>query len=128
MPTPNPTPTNVTVLIGHLSRPAEEITLSSGDALVRYELTVRRDGERADTVPVVAISPPATVRALEAGTEVVVTGRVRRRFFSTGGTTVSRVEVLADEVVPARRRAAAGRAVARAVAALLPGEAPPGPG
>jgi single-strand DNA-binding protein len=111
-------PLNLAVLAGHLSRPPEEVALASGDLLVRYEITVPRPDERADTVPVVAISPPAHARGLDAGTEVVVVGRTRRRFWSAGGATRSQVEVLADQVVAVRRRAGSTRALARALATL----------
>ena len=109
---------NLAVLRGHLSRAPEEVALASGDLLVRYEVTVPRADERADTVPVVAVSPPAHARGLEPGTEVVVVGRTRRRFWSAGGATRSQVEVLATEVVPARRKAGRTRALARALATL----------
>ena len=109
---------NLAVLRGHLSRAPEEVALASGDLLVRYEVTVPRADERADTVPVVAVSPPAYARGLEPGTEVVVVGRTRRRFWSAGGATRSQVEVLATDVVPARRKAGRTRVLARALATL----------
>lgn len=109
---------NLAVLRGHLSRAPEEVALASGDLLVRYEVTVPRADERADTVPVVAVSPPAYARGLDPGTEVVVVGRTRRRFWSAGGATRSQVEVLATDVVPARRKAGRTRALARALATL----------
>jgi single-strand DNA-binding protein len=109
---------NLAVLRGHLSRAPEEVDLASGDLLVRYEVTVPRADERADTVPVVAVSPPAHARCLEPGTEVLVVGRTRRRFWSAGGATRSQVEVLATHVIPARRRAGCTRALARALATL----------
>ena len=77
-----------------------------------------RPDARADPVPVVALSPPTYARGLEPGTEVVVVGRTRRRFWSAGGSTRSQVEVLATDVVPARRRAGRTRALARALATL----------
>ena len=79
---------------------------------------VPRVDERADTVPVVALSPPAFARGLTAGTEVLVVGRTRRRFWSAGGATRSQVEVHASAVIPARRRATATRALRRALATL----------
>ncbi|MET0488716.1 MAG: hypothetical protein ABW143_00630 [Acidimicrobiales bacterium] len=118
MPDPVVPTLNLAVLRGHLSRAPEEVTLASGDLLVRYEVTVPRADERADTVPVVAVSPPAHARGLDAGTAVVVVGRTRRRFWSAGGATRSQVEVLARAVVPARRRAGATRALAQALATL----------
>lgn len=119
MPEPtHETTLNLAVLRGHLSRAPEEVALASGDLLVRYEVTVPRADERADTVPVVAVSPPPHARGLEPGTEVVVVGRTRRRFWSAGGATRSQVEVLATDVVPARRKVGRTRALARALAAL----------
>jgi len=118
MPDPVVPTLNLAVLRGHLSRAPEEVALASGDLLVRYEVTVPRADERADTVPVVAVSPPAHARGLDAGTEVLVVGRTRRRFWSAGGATRSQVEVLARAVVPARRRAGATRAVGQALATL----------
>ncbi len=118
MTIPTPSPLNLALLVGHLSRVPEEVALASGDLLVRYEITVPRSDERADTVPVVAVSPPAFARGLDAGTEVIVVGRTRRRFWSAGGATRSQVEVQATDVVPVRRRAAATRVLGRALATL----------
>lgn len=107
---------NVVVLRGRLSRAVEERVLGSGTRLVSLEVTVPRPGERADTVPVSWTDPPPAIALLEAGEEVVVVGRVRRRFFRTGGGTSSRTDVAADHVVPARhtKRALAARATALA--------------
>jgi single-strand DNA-binding protein len=109
---------NLALLVGHLSRAPEEVPLASGDLLVRYEVTVPRTDERADTVPVVAVGPPAFARGLEPGTEVLVVGRTRRRFWSAGGATRSQVEVQATDVVPVRRRASVTRVLGRALATL----------
>ncbi|MBK9178324.1 MAG: single-stranded DNA-binding protein [Acidimicrobiales bacterium] len=94
---------NVVVLQGTLSRPAAVRRLPSGDELVALEVTVRPEVGPTDTVPVVWPRPPARARTLAAGTEVVVTGRVRRRYFRAGGATASRTEVVADSVVAAGR-------------------------
>ena len=116
MPDPVVPTLNLAVLRGHLSRAPEEVALASGDLLVRYEVTVPRADERADTVPVVAVSPPAHARGLDAGTEVVVVGRTRRRFWSAGGATRSQVEVLAAGRRPrppsGRRHSGLGQALA----------------
>jgi len=93
---------NVVVLRGRLSRPPEVRDLPSGDSLVAYEVTVERNGEKAESVPVVCFAVGSAPTDLEPDTEVVVVGRVRRRFFRAGGSTQSRTEVVADGVVPAR--------------------------
>jgi single-strand DNA-binding protein len=94
---------NVVVLRGRLSRPPEHRELPSGDQLVAYEVTVERsgEGEKAESVPVVCSARGAPAD-LEPDTEVVVVGRVRRRFFRAGGATQSRTEVVAEAVVRAR--------------------------
>ncbi|MGH3369597.1 MAG: single-stranded DNA-binding protein, partial [Nocardioidaceae bacterium] len=84
---------NVVVVRGRLSRPAAERVLASGDRLVALEVTVPTPGARAETVPVVCIDAPPAVALLDADEEVLVMGRVRRRFFRAGGGTASRTEV-----------------------------------
>jgi single-strand DNA-binding protein len=106
--------TNLAVLVGILSRDPEFRTLPSGNEVVGLELTVRRAGTPAESVPVAWHLPPAWVLDLDAGEELVVVGRVQRRFFKAGGITQSRTEVIATDVVPSRKRAAAARAIAMA--------------
>jgi single-strand DNA-binding protein len=106
---------NVVTLRGQLSRPAEERSLPSGDRLVQLELTVAaRPGAKAESVPVVYFDAPASVAGLDASEEVVVVGRVRRRFFRTAGGTQSRTEVVADHVVPSRYAKKAAAAIEKA--------------
>lgn len=95
---------NVVALAGRLSRPAVEKVLDSGDRLVALEVTVRADGQKAESVPVVWFGAPASAAGLDVEDAVVVVGRVRRRFFRLGAVTQSRTEVVADAVVPATQR------------------------
>ena len=111
-------PMNVVALAGRLSRPAEEKVLGSGDRLVALEVTVPREGERAETVPVVWFGAPASAATLDVDQPVVVVGRVRRRFFRAGAVTQSRTEVVADAVVPAGQRKRVEAALHRAQASL----------
>ena len=117
-------PVNIVVLQGVLSSAPSSRELPSGSVLVTYEVTTPVEGAAAASVPVVWFDPPEAGTTLEPGTEVVVTGRVRRRFFSAGGSTASRTEVLADAVVPvghARRvDTAVRRSLERAQALLVP--------
>ena len=109
---------NITVLRGRLSRPPERRSLPSGDALVVYEVTVPAGGaRRAESVPVVWFEAPPAAGDLEPDTDVVVIGRVRRRFFRAGGSTQSRTEVVADQVVPARHTKRVSRLVLAALGA-----------
>ncbi len=110
--------TNLAVLVGVLSRDAEVRTLPSGDHLVALELTIRPPTGPADTVPVAWPGAPDEAGTWGAGEEVLVTGRVRRRYFRAGGVTQSRTEVVASRVVPTRRTATAGRVLEAALARL----------
>ena len=107
---------NIVILRGTLSRPCELRQLRSGDHVAAYEVTVRHEEGPSDTVPVVWHGAPASACSLDVDEEVVVTGRVRRRFFRAGGSTQSRTEVVADAVLPARRRKRAAEAVDAAIA------------
>jgi single-strand DNA-binding protein len=90
---------NIVVLRGTLSSDAVQRSLPSGDWFVTYEVTTR-DGEGgARSVPVSLQRGDAPV--LAKGTEVVVLGSVRRRFFAAGGATGSRTEVQAVDVLRA---------------------------
>jgi single-strand DNA-binding protein len=111
-------PCNVAVVCGVLSSDPQVRPLPSGDAVVTYEVTVRDGGAATSTVPVAWFGPPGKAPVLAQGDAVVVTGRVNRRFFRAGGHTQSRTELVADEVVPARRRASMARAVERSVQRL----------
>lgn len=109
---------NVVVVRGHLSRAPEERELPSGERQLGLEVTVRPDEGKAESVPVVWAAAPPSASGWQAGCEVVVVGRVRRRFFRSGGSTQSRTEVVADSVVPTRQAKKAAAAIDRAVAAF----------
>lgn len=107
---------NLVLLRGELSRAPSERELPSGSRLINYEVTTRSvRGGRAETVPVSWFDAPASAADLEPRAEVVVLGRVVRRFFRLGtGATGSRTEVVADRVVPARQGRRVGQLLARA--------------
>jgi single-strand DNA-binding protein len=109
---------NVVVLRGRLSRDPEERVLDSGTRLVRYEVTIRNGDGPAETSPVSWLEAPAAALGVSAGDEVVVVGRVRRRWFRRGPITESRVEVAADAVIPARQRKRVDAAIRQAVLSL----------
>jgi len=110
---------NLAVVAGSLSRAPEPRTLPSGDELLALEVTVRSPGRPTATVPVAWPAPTTAAASWDAGQSVVVVGHVRRRFFRAAGTTQSRVEVVAERVVPAERRRAARSAVAAAADAMM---------
>ena len=108
---------NIVVLQGKLSRAPEERQLRE-HVLARYEVTTRNDEGPAVTAPVVWFDPPDTAWKLDAGDDVTVVGEVRRRFFRSNGRTESRTEIVANTVLPTRRKAQVARALERAIAAL----------
>lgn len=99
---------NVVVLHGVATAPAEARELGSGSTVWSFDVATKPDGQRSVSVPVAWTDPPRPP-VLEAGTAVTVLGAVRRRFFRSGGATVSRTEVVAERVVvgTARRSRAA---------------------
>jgi hypothetical protein len=101
---------NLAVVRGHCSSPAAVRVLESGQALAQLQVTTRGN-DRALSVPVAVWDPPGWVESLDTGDEVVVLGRVRRRFFRTSSGTASRVELEAELVARPRdrRRVAAAR-------------------
>ncbi|WP_432479922.1 single-stranded DNA-binding protein [Nocardioides sp. GXQ0305] len=104
-------PANEVRLDGRVSGEPEERELPSGDRMWSFRIVVPRESPRGrQTVDVVdcAAWDGRTRRSVSRwrdGDQVEVAGALRRRFFRSGGATVSRVEV---EVRTARliRRAA----------------------
>ena len=108
---------NIVLLHGVLAREPELRELPSGDHVASFDLTVRDDGHDTDVVPISWHGAPVTVLdKLEPGGELIVTGRVRRRFFRAGGATQSRTEVVATAVVLTRQAKSVDRAIAAALA------------
>ena len=113
---------NLTVLAGEASGPATVRELPSGRRLGTVSVRVRLGEEPATSVPVAIWDPPAWLDAIEGGEELVVLGRVVRRFFRSGAGTGSRVEVEAATALRApdrRRREATWRKAAAVLEELL---------
>lgn len=109
------TGTNLSILVGTLSHDAEVRDLPSGDQVLSLDITIRRDGAPAESVPVAWFGAPPSAAAWSAGTELLVVGRVRRRFFRAGGATQSRTEVVASRAVPTARAVSASKALRTAL-------------
>jgi single-strand DNA-binding protein len=120
----DPTHLNLAVVRGQLSSDPVQRELPSGAELWSYEISVRHPDQPTATVPVVLIGGRAPAR-LAAGDEVVAIGRVRRRFFRAGGVTASRTEVVADQVLAARRRVAVDAALSRVIRCVQDQIGPP---
>ena len=103
---------NLVVLHGRVSSEPRVRSLPSGSTLTQLDVTTRSDSGTW-SVPV-AIFDVAVDAA--ADDDVVVVGRVRRRFFRAGGVTQSRTEVVAERVGTPAREAYAYQRGARGVA------------
>ena len=111
---------NVCILQGRLTRPPEHRVAGSGRSLVTYEVAVEHPAGGTETVPVVWDDAPARALDLDVDAEVVAAGRVRRRWFRSGGATQSRTEVVAVEVLPARSTKRVAKLVGDALTAAGP--------
>jgi single-strand DNA-binding protein len=113
-------------LVGTLSGAPERRTLPSGDELLTFTVAVPRPGGKVDAVPVqLGPAPPPGGRAgprqvgrrrlaaaerFGPGTTLEVRGALRRRWWRTGGASVSRIEVAACSVEPVAGPVAPGTA------------------
>ena len=113
---------NLAVVSGIMTNEPVHRELASGDTMVQFDVStsVERDGRTTNiSVPVSWRNPTAAaVEALAAGSEVVVTGRVERRFFRSGGATQTRTELVAERCLPARRTKSVRSLLAAAVTVL----------
>jgi single-strand DNA-binding protein len=113
---------NVVVLRGAVVRLPEVRELPSGSRLLSFDLRTTGPDGRAETVPVSWADPKAADEdALIEGAEALVVGRIRRRFFRSGGSTQSRTEVVAERVARPRQARRARSAIDAAVEAISAG-------
>lgn len=116
---------NLAVVRGAVSHEPHERRLPSGAGVVQFDVATRleSDGKQATVSVPIAWRDPSSAQLglLVVGLDVVVIGTVRRRFFRVGGATQSRTEVVADAVIPARRRRRVDTALRRVAEGLIEG-------
>jgi hypothetical protein len=106
---------NIVVLVGEVTSPPVSRELPSGSVVSTFDIaTVTESGRISVPVSLDGESENAVV-----GAEVCIVGIVRRRFFRSGASVASRTEVVADAVIPMRRRAQVRKAVEKATNNLL---------
>lgn len=106
---------NVAVISGQVLAKPVERRLGTGEFATAFDVAT----ESADGRLTVPVNWVTTVAALVAeGDEVLVVGRVRRRFFQSGGSVQSRTEVLAESVIATRRKVAVRKALDTAIVSL----------
>jgi len=112
--------TNLVVLRGVVNADIVDRTLPSGSVAIQFDVrTPSGPASPAGSVNVSWIDPPADARAsVLLGEQVVVIGTVQRRFFRVSGATQSRTEVVAHQVIPARRARSVRSAIAAAARSL----------
>lgn len=116
---------NLAVVRGAVPHEPQRRALPSGGVVVQFDVSTRLFAEGREvsaSVPIAWNDPPeAALGAIVAGVEVVVVGTVRRRFFRVNGVTQSRTEVVAQSVLPARRRKQVAAELQHAAERLLAG-------
>jgi single-strand DNA-binding protein len=112
------TPLNLAVLCGPCSSAPEIRVLGSGARLATFSVRCPGSATVATSIPVSLWDPPAWIESLAPGDDVVVVGRMRRRFFHRAGGVGSRVDVEAELVGRARDRRRTTAARRRAEDAL----------
>lgn len=106
---------NIVVLVGEVTSPLVSRTLSNGDVASSFDVsTITEEGRLS-----VPISLSGESDVVVVGAQVCIVGAVRRRFFRAGGSVTSRTEVVADSVIPVRRRAQVRKALEDPVANLI---------
>lgn len=112
---------NIAVVRGTVLRDPVEHTLATGQRVVSIDLGVSYEDRPNENLEVVWLEPPRNLLVPRRGNEIVVVGRVRRRFFHNGGGVVSRTEVVADTVLTARQKSRISHALAEAAATVSAG-------
>jgi hypothetical protein len=110
---------NIAVVRGTVLRDPQERTIANGQRVVSLDLNVAYDDKPNENLEVVWVDPPKNLVVPRQGNEVFAVGRVRRRFFNTGGGVVSRTEVVADVVLTAKQKSRISHALSEVAAALV---------
>lgn len=106
---------NIVVLVGEVTSPPVSRELPSGAVVSSFDIATVTNAGRVS----VPVSLEGETESAVVGAEVCVVGIVRRRFFRSGASVASRTEVVAQSVIPMRRRAQVRKAVGVATENLL---------
>ena len=105
---------NLVVIRGRVAPGAQIRSLADGSTQLQWDMAVG-----TERVPVSWASVADHLPGV--GDEVLVVGRVRRRFFRAGEVTQSRTEVVAERVLAATDRRRTRKVLDEAVARIGPG-------
>ena len=106
---------NIVVLVGEVTSPPVSRELPSGAVVSSFDIATVTSTGRVS----VPVSLEGETEIAVVGAEVCVVGIVRRRFFRSGASVASRTEVVAQSVIPMKRRAQVRKAVGVATENLL---------
>jgi hypothetical protein len=106
---------NIVVLAGEVTSPPVSRELPSGAVVSTFDIATVTTSGRVS----VPVSLEGETETAVVGAEVCIVGIVRRRFFRSGASVASRTEVVAQSVIPMRRRAQVRKAVGAATENLL---------
>lgn len=107
---------NVAIVQGRVRSTPDRRSAQDGSLLLSFDVVVTADDGPSQQVPVTWAGPVGSAPTVEDGMVVTVVGRVLRRFYRSGGQTLSRTDVRAERVV----RGAGSRAASAVGAALAP--------
>jgi hypothetical protein len=106
---------NIVVLVGEVTSPPVSRELPSGAMVSTFDIATVTSSGRVS----VPVSLEGETEIAVVGAQVCVVGLVRRRFFRSGASVASRTEVVAQSVIPMRRRAQVRKAVGVATENIL---------
>ena len=106
---------NILVHVGEVTSPPVSRELPSGAVVSTFDIATVTTSGRVS----VPVSLEGETEIAVVGAEVCIVGIVRRRFFRSGASVASRTEVVAQSVIPMRRRAQVRKAMGAATENLL---------
>lgn len=110
METPSmPEGINQALIRGVLAKAPDSRELASGTVACSFSLTVRVEGAKTTSVPLVWYDPPKRCQSWQAGDEIIAVGAVTRRFYRGGAGLGSNTEVMVSRAELVRHRAKAAR-------------------
>ena len=91
---------NLVDLIGEVSEVPTEVTLPSGEEIIEIRLVVSPTGSSKSSLDVIVRdrSLMRRARGLKAGNTIAVQGELRRRFWRSGGSISTRLDIEADSL------------------------------
>jgi len=115
----SPPSLNLAVLAGTLIAEPVISELSTGEIVASLSVRSTDAKGRKCSSPVRWVDPGRAVHRLHADQDVVIIGRVVRRFFRSGGQVISRTEIVASNVLRPSQKVTRIRALESAAGAII---------